>query len=91
MKTFAALLEQNADLPDISDADIDAMVESLTWDDIADLYSPDELIEVDELEEAIAEAISAQSRLKKRMTFARHKAKRVQLKGIKLQIGRAHV
>ena len=86
MKSFVEIIWESKSQDDvISDADLEQMAEALTWDDIADLYDADELIEVDEAEEDINEALSAQARLRKRMTFARHKAKRVQLKGIKLR------
>ena len=86
MKSFIqSIWESKTEADAISEEDLDQMVEGLTWDDIADLYDSDELIEVDEAEEEIQEALSAAARLRKRMTFARHKAKRVQLRGIKLR------
>jgi len=86
MKSFVqSIWESKTEADAISEEDLDQMVEGLTWDDIADLYDSDELIEIDEAEEDIHEALSAAARLRKRMTFARHKAKRVQLRGIKLR------
>ena len=86
MKSFVqSIWESKTEADTISEDELDQMVEGLTWDDIADLYDSDELIEVDEAEEDIQEALSAAARLRKRMTFARHKAKRVQLRGIKLR------
>jgi hypothetical protein len=86
MKSFVqSIWESKTEADAISEEDLDQMVEGLTWDDIADLYDSDELIEIDEAEEEIQEALSAAARLRKRMTFARHKAKRVQLRGIKLR------
>lgn len=86
MKSFVEIiLEQETAEDGLSDDDLNAMVEGLTWDDISDLYDADELIEVDADQEEIDEALSASARLKKRMVFARHKAKRVQLRGIKLR------
>jgi len=66
-----------------SEDDINEMVDSLTWEDIVDLYSEEELIE--EETEQLDEKISAQSRLKRRQGFARGKTKRNTAKGIKLK------
>jgi hypothetical protein len=68
---------------EISEDEITEMVDSLTWDDIVDLYSEEELIE--EETEQLDEKISAQSRLKRRQGFSRGKTKRNTSKGIKLR------
>ena len=68
-------------LESIKDEDIDDMVEGTTWEDIVDLYDSTELVEEDELEEAL----SAQSRLKKRQAFMRGKSKRNMARGLKLR------
>ena len=68
-------------LDSIKDEDIDEMVEGTTWEDIVDLYDSTELVEEDELEEAL----SAQSRLKKRQAFMRGKSKRNMARGLKLR------
>lgn len=86
MKSFLEkILEEKSPETAFTEADLDQMAEELTWEDIADLYTEDEVVIVDNLQDEIDEALSAQARLKKRMTFARHKAKRVQLRGIKLR------
>jgi hypothetical protein len=68
---------------EFSESDINEMVDSLTWEDIVDLYPPEDLIE--EETEQLDEKISAQSRLKRRQGFARGKTKRNTSKGIKLR------
>jgi len=68
---------------EFSEDDINEMVDSLTWEDIVDLYPPEDLIE--EETEQLDEKISAQSRLKRRQGFARGKTKRNTSKGIKLR------
>ena len=70
----------------ISDEEIEGMVNSLSWDDVKDMYSEEEFEdEEEEEEEEIKEALSASMRLKKRQTFARTKAKRNISKGLKLR------
>jgi len=66
-----------------SEDDINEMVDSLEWEDIVDLYSEEELIE--EETEQLDEKISAQSRLKRRQSFARGKGKRTTAKSMKLR------
>jgi hypothetical protein len=68
---------------EFSEEDITEMVDSLTWEDIVDLYPSEDLIE--EETEQLDEKISAQSRLKRRQGFARGKTKRNTSKGIKLR------
>jgi len=68
---------------EFSESDINEMVDSLTWEDIVDLYPQEDLIE--EETEQLDEKISAQSRLKRRQGFARGKTKRNTSKGIKLR------
>lgn len=70
LKTEEAESEQDIKL---TEADIDDMVNKLSWEDIVDYYDDDELIE-EELK--IDEALSAQARQKKRQAFARSKGKR---------------
>ena len=82
MKTFAELLAEQTKALEITEADLDDLVENLTWADIADLYDDSDFVDDDE---ELDEAISAQSRLKKRMSMARHKAKRTTMRGIKLR------
>ena len=68
---------------EISEEDINEMVDSLEWEDIVDLYPEEDLIE--EETEQLDEKISAQSRLKRRQGFARGKGKRTTAKSIKLR------
>jgi hypothetical protein len=68
---------------EISEDDINEMVDSLKWEDIVDLYPEEDLIE--EEAEQLDEKISAQSRLKRRQSFARGKGKRTTAKSIKLR------
>ena len=68
-------------LESIKEEDIDDMVEGTTWEDIVDLYDSTELVEEDDLDEAL----SAQSRLKKRQAFMRGKSKRNMARGLKLR------
>ena len=68
---------------EISEEDINEMVNKLEWEDIVDLYSEEELIE--EETEQLDEKISAQSRLKRSQGFARGRSRRNTAKGIKLR------
>jgi hypothetical protein len=61
---------------EISEKDMDKMVEDLTWEDIADLFEEDE--------ERIDEAISATSRMRKSQQFSKTSVKRNVQKGLKL-------
>ena len=63
--------------------DINEMVDNLTWEDIVDLYSEEDLIE--EEAELLDEKMSAQSRLKRRQSFARGRSRRNTAKGMKLR------
>jgi hypothetical protein len=58
----------------LTEDDLDKMVNDLTWEDIVDYYEDDELVEDDK--EEIEEALSAQARMKKRQAFSRTKGKR---------------
>jgi len=79
--SFANFLAEKRE--DFSEDDITEMVDSLTWEDIVDLYPEEDLIE--EETEQLDEKISAQSRLKRRQGFARGKGKRNMAKTIKLR------
>lgn len=65
------------DIPELSEEEIDELVESLDWDDLIDLYEDDELF--------IDEAISATSRLRKASKFRSMKGKVVQARQMKLR------
>ena len=81
VNSFANFIAEKKEV--FSEDDITEMVDSLTWEDIVDLYSEEELIE--EETDQLDEKISAQSRLKRRQGFARGKTKRNTSKGIKLR------
>jgi len=81
VNSFANFIAEKKEV--FSEDDITEMVDSLTWEDIVDLYSEEELIE--EETEQLNEKISAQSRLRRRQGFARGKTKRNTSKGIKLR------
>ena len=66
-----------------TEEDINEMVDNLTWEDIVDLYSDEDLIE--EEAELLDEKMSAQSRLKRRQSFARGKSRRNVARGMKLR------
>ena len=67
---------------EISDEDLQKIVDNLSWEDIVDLYEEDEL---DYQKDELSEALSAQTRLKKKQSFARYKSKRGIARGIKLK------
>ncbi len=79
--SFANFIAEKKEV--FSDNDITEMVDSLTWEDIVDLYPEEDLIE--EETEQLDEKISAQSRLRRRQSFARGRTKRSTAKGIKLR------
>ena len=79
--SFANYIAEKKEM--FSEDDITDMVDSLTWEDIVDLYPEEDLIE--EETEQLDEKISAQSRLKRRQGFSRGKTKRNTAKGIKLR------
>ena len=79
--SFANFIAEKKEV--FSENDITEMVDSLTWEDIVDLYPEEDLIE--EETEQLDEKISAQSRLKRRQGFARGRTKRNTSKGIKLR------
>lgn len=81
VQSFANFLAEKKE--QFSESDINEMVDSLEWEDIVDLYPEEDLIE--EEAEQLDEKISAQSRLKRRQSFARGKGKRTTAKSIKLR------
>lgn len=77
---------------EITEDDLNKMVDELTWEDVVDLYSEAELIQDDEdteeekvNEEYLEERLTVQSRLKKRQAFARMRGKRNVAKTLKLR------
>ncbi|CAB5221765.1 hypothetical protein UFOVP242_63 [uncultured Caudovirales phage] len=81
ISSFANFLAEKKE--EFTEADINEMVDSLTWDDMIDMYPEEDLIE--EEAEQLDEKLSAQARLKKRQSFARGKGKRSTAKSIKLR------
>ena len=65
---------------ELSEEELEEIANHLTWEDIADLYSPDEFI-VEELEEAL----SASSRLRKAQRFKSRKTAVGQARKMKLK------
>ncbi len=82
ISSFADFIKEESE-DTISEEDINNIVDSLTWEDIIDLYPDEDLIE--EEVEQIEEKLSAQARLRKRQSFARGRSKRSTAKGIKLR------
>lgn len=80
-KSFANFIAEKKE--QFSEDDINEMVDSLTWEDIVELYPEEDLIE--EETEQLDEKLTAQARLKRRQGFARGKSKRNTAKGIKLR------
>ena len=77
---------------EISDEDLNKMVDELEWDDLVDFYDDEDLVDPDEEDEEddkdkkeIKEALSQQARLKKKQTFARFKSRRNVARGMKLR------
>lgn len=68
----------------LDDNDINDMVKSLQWDDIADTYQKEELY-TEEAQEVLDEKLSASARLKKQRDFRRTGAKRNVARGLRLQ------
>ena len=81
--SFTEYLKEGKEENTLSEEEIDKLVNSLSWDDIVDLYSEDELVEDDN--DDLNEAISAQGRLKKKQAFARSKGKRLTSRNLKLR------
>ena len=99
-KQFKQLIEQSSsiDVDDLSDDELDKMVDDLEWDDIGDLYPSDEdeledhltdeeeeEIKLDEDVAQLDEKLSAATRIKKRMSFVRHKARTTMARNIKMR------
>lgn len=73
---------------EISDDELQDMANRLSWEDIYDLYAPEDLeqaIGIEVKEETLDEKISASSRMKKHMDFARSAAKRNLARSLKLK------
>lgn len=71
----------------IDDSEINDMVKSLQWDDIADTYQKEEMYteQVDLQEDILDEKLSPAARLKKQRDFRRTGAKRNIARGLRLQ------
>ena len=74
------ILEENT-LEELSEEELDQLADSLSWEDIEDLYSPDEF----EMEEEIVEDISATSRMQRGQKFRSMKMKLLQARKMKLK------
>lgn len=96
------LSEQKKTLEEeITEEELDKLVDDLTWEDIVDLYNDSELVYEDEDEETeeendeddekeikedfLNEKLSVQARLKKRQAFARMRGKRNVARNLKLR------
>ena len=78
------------EIEDLSDEEIDKMVDDLEWEDISDLYDQEDEKEEDDEEEEVNEEIldeklSASSRIRKKMSMIRRKAKTTMARNIKLR------
>ena len=71
MIKFSTFITEETDAAAFSDQELDEMAEELSWDDIADLYDLEDLVD-----EEITEALSASTRLRKGMKM---KSRRMQL------------
>lgn len=87
--SFASFIlsEENFEEVELTESDIDNIVNNLTWEDIVELYDDSELYyeEANSTEEVLLERLTVQSRLKKRQSFARMKGKRGVARNIKLR------
>lgn len=73
---------------EITEDELQDMANRLSWEDIYDLYAPEDLeqaIGIEVKEEVIDEKLSAASRMKKHMDFARSAAKRNLARSLKLK------
>jgi hypothetical protein len=77
---FKTFIIEEKDLPEITEEELDSMVNSLTWDDIADLYSDDDFVN-----ENITEAISASERLKRSQRMRARKVILAMQRNVKLK------
>lgn len=87
--------KKSSDSEELTDQEIQDIVDELTWEDIVDLYNDPELVyqpdeeetEIEEelLEDFLDERLSVQARIKKRQAFARMRSKRNVARSIKLR------
>lgn len=73
---------------EISDDELEDMANRLSWEDIADLYAPEDFEEelgIEVNEETLDEKISASSRMRKHMHFARTAVTRQAALNVKLK------
>lgn len=83
MISFKAYLTEETNISlDITEEDIESIVNSLEWDDIYDLYESEELVED---EEEIQEALTIQSRLKRGQRARRSKTKLAMARRLRLR------
>ena len=83
------IVEEKSIKEEISEEELNKIVDDLTWEDVVDLYSDSELEYEDEgdevNEELLDERLTVQSRLKKRQAFARMRGKRNVARSLKLR------
>ena len=90
--SFSRYINEAEENGTMSEEEIDNIVNSLSWEDIVDLYDDDELVDEngneykeDDEEEELEEGLTAQGRLKKRQAFARNRGKRLTSRNLKLR------
>lgn len=84
--SFSAFINEEKKSDELSEEEIDKIVEDLKWEDIVDLYSDDELVyEPEDENEQLTEKLSVQARLKKKQAFARNRGKRSTARNMKLR------
>jgi hypothetical protein len=90
--SFSRYVNEAEENGTMSEEEIDNIVNSLSWEDIVDLYDDDELVDEngneykeDDEEEELEEGLTAQGRLKKRQAFARNRGKRLTSRNLKLR------
>ena len=79
MYGFKTYLEEEKDLPEITEEELDGMVNSLSWEDIQDLYDEEEFVD------HIKEDISAVERIKRGQRMRSRKFVLAMAKNIKLK------
>jgi hypothetical protein len=80
MITFIDYLIESDEIGNISEEEMDQMAEELSWDDIADLYDLEDLVD-----EEITEALSASSRLRKGMKMKSRRTQMAMARKMKLR------
>lgn len=81
---FSVFISEQKEEQEISDEELQEMADNLTWEDIAEFYNDDELVDDDN---QLTEKLSVQSRLRKKQSFSRTRGKRGA--ALKLKLRRA--